>query len=444
MTMALKEQLARQTVWSLANTFFSTFFGVASFFLLSHLLPREEIAIMGITAGFLALLAPLVVSPDVALFRNYAGFRKDPSRFSSAIFLFWAIRTAVLMSIILVAGYLLYAKQDFFLFLYLVGAGIVFNMGLLQASIQEFFFVEFKQEHVFKLNAAYHLIFLALLSLVYLNRSLWVYLVIWIILASLFTLVWVRKFYRTFHYRLSLQLTSLVKTIRELLSQVVIWSHLTASVMNLIYRADVFFLSFFTTAFVTGNYTIALMFSTLFAFTPQILQKMCIVGLTRTSGKENDQRLVSTFMKYSIAVGLAQVLFYYFLGSPILALITPENHAEIFSLGLYITIAVNLFNVVRPLHAYCFSRADLKQFFLSVFLPSGAAGVCLYAWGSSTGNALLLAQANILVYGILSLLLLVFSIQNLSYRFTFEWVSREERGLLKKIAHSFMQRTRTK
>lgn len=431
--MALKEQLAKQTMLGVITAGLSMFFGVASFFLLTKILPREDIAIIGLSSGFLAMVSPLLISPDVALFRNYAELKKDFNKYVSSILYFWVGRTVLVMGIIALVAYTLFFSRGDFLFWYVLGAGLVLNLSTLQASIQEVFSIEFKQKDVLIYNFAYYTLFLLLLTSVYFLRELWVYLLIWLGLTIFFTLAWLIRLRRVFHFSPARNIRDVARLVRMILGKVAIWTHLISSTMQLVYRADVFFVGLFALAFVTGNYTIALLFSSVFVLVPQILQKMCITGLTRSSTIEQDLKITNAFVKYSLIWSIIQVVGYFILGKFVIAWIDSSNTNTIFELGWYIVLGVSLFNVVRPLHGLCYVRADLKKLFAHVFLPTGAGALVLYAGTAYFVGSLATAQANVAVYGLLTLLLVHFARGHVHYRWKGELVTREEWDLLKKI-----------
>lgn len=431
--MVLKEQLAKQTGISVIVTALSALFGVASFFILTKLLPREDVAIMGISAGFLAIITPLMISPDIALYRSYAELKKNFNQTISAFFLFWGARTLVVMVVITVASFLLFWQRNDFLFIYCIGAGLVMNIMMLQASIQEIFYVEMRQREILNLNLHYYVLFLAFLGFILWHPALWVYLVIWISLTLLFASLWVLKLMRAFSFSFSLDIRKSFSIIQLILSKVAIWTHLMSSVVSVVYRADIFFLGFFALAFTTGNYTIAIMFSALFVLLPQILQKMCLTGLTRSINRSQDLKLVNAFVKYNFLISAFQFGFYLLFGEFLLSLIDAQNAASIFEMGLYIIAGISLYNVARPIHIYCVARADLKKFFVMVFIPVLVIAVGAYGSAAYFSGAIATAQANILVYGILSLLTIYFAIIHVGYKPSFEWVSSEEHELIKKV-----------
>jgi O-antigen/teichoic acid export membrane protein len=439
--MALKEQLFKQTAMSTANQALSMVMGLFSFFLLSRILPREDIAIIGITGGFIAMFALLMITPEVLLFRDYASFKKNPKKFAESFLSFWAIRTLLVFFLMLLGGWLLYSSRGDFLLIYLIGAALVYHLNTLQASIQEFFFVEFRQKDILKMNLAYQLLFLGGLGIVYVERELGVYLLLLVILTGLFSLAWVYRFLKTFPFPLRFSPKVLKQDFKSVFNTSILWNHFIGAVAQLIYRGDIFFLGFFATAFAVGNYTIALTLAGVFVFIPQILQKMCIVALTRTTGKENDLPIVNAMVKYSIVVSLVQFIGYYLLGDYVLSFVAPDNHLEVYGLGLLIVGGVSLFNAVRPLHGYAYSRGNLKQLFLEVFLPSAGVAIIAYAWAATQGVQVA-AAANVLVYATLSLLLLLYVTRRVGYRFRFEWATPPERELLKKILHSFSRMTK--
>ncbi len=436
--MVLKEQLAKQTGLSLLNTAMVTLFGVASFFFLTKVLPREEIAIMGIAAGFLAMLTPILITPDIALFRNYGDIRKRFNQFVSAFLLFWVARTVAVMLIIIVGAFLLFSSKGNLFILYVIGSGIVMNLNMLRASIQEIFYVEMKQRDILNLNFAYHIIFLILLYAVYVRPSLAVYLLVWLGVSVLFSAAWIFRLFRAFHFKPEFNLSQAKTIVSDILSKVAVWTHLISSVTQAIYRGDIFFLGFFATAFVAGNFTIALMLSSLFVFVPQILQKMCLTGLTRTTNPKMDLKMTNVFVKYNILISLIQVTGYWLFGRFVLSLIDAQNYNDIFELGWYIVLGSSLFNVIRPLHSLCIARADLKKYFWSVYFPAGLVAVIAYGLAAFWFGGLATAQANILVYGVLSLLIFVFSVRHMKYALPSEWVTSEERELLRKIKRKFV------
>ncbi|QQR93142.1 MAG: hypothetical protein IPJ89_02805 [Candidatus Iainarchaeum archaeon] len=435
--MSLKEQLAKQTGIGLLIMGFSTFFAAISFFLISRILEREEIAYIGIAAGLLAMLSPILLSPEVILFRDYAAFKKNTNKYVSAFLFFWLVRSIFIMGVISVISYLLYAKDNFQLFLYVVGAGLIMCFSMLHASIQELCFVEFKQVETLRLNFIYYAIFLVGLIYIYFNRDIMIYLVVLMLSSFALALLWLERLFRVFRFVPVFDVRALETLLKTIISGVGMWSHLISSSIQLIYRADLFFLGLFVTAFVTGNYTIALMFSSLFVFVPQVLQKMCIAGLTRSVSKPEDMKIVNAFLKYTFVLSIIQVAGYVLLGKFIISFIDAQNADSIFQLGLFLVIGTNIFNVIRPIHSYAFARANLKQLLVHVFLPAGILAVIFYSVAAYAYGGLVTAQANVLVYVVLVLIYLRYAFSKMKFQLSLQWITREEWLLLQKILKRF-------
>ncbi len=425
---------------STANQALSMIMGLASFFLLSRILPREDIAIIGISSGFIAMFALLMITPEVLLFRDYASFKKNPKTFAESFLSFWAIRTVLVLSLMMGGAWLLYSSRGDFLLIYLLGAALVYHLNTLQASIQEFFFVEFRQKDILKMNLAYQLLFLIGLGIVYVERELGVYLLLLLILTGLFSLAWVARFLKTFPVPLRFSPAVLKQDFKSVFNTSILWNHFIGAVAQLIYRGDIFFLGFFATAFAVGNYTIALTLAGVFIFVPQILQKMCTVALTRSTGKAGDFPIVNAMVKYSILLSVLQFIGFYLLGDWILSFVVPTNHHEVYSIGLWIVGGVNIFNAVRPLHGYASTRANLKHLFMEVFLPAGIVALLIFAWAATQG-VMVAAMSNVVVYFTLSLLLVLFVFRRVGFQFSWQWVTPAERELLKKIARSLSRMT---
>lgn len=435
--MALKEQLAKQTGIGLLITGFSTLFASISFFLISRILEREEIAFIGIAAGLIAMLSPIIISPEVILFRDYAAFKNNPNKYTSAFLFFWFVRSIIILLIITAIAYVLYAAHDMRLFLYVVGAGIIMCLGMLQASIQELFFVEFKQAETLRMNFVYYAIFLAGLAYLFFHRDIMIYLAISLGSSFVLALLWIERLFRVFHFRPVFDTKALEQLLYKIITGVGLWSHLISSAVQLIYRADLFFLGLFVTAFITGNYTIALMFASLCVFVPQVLQKMCLAGLTRSTNKNEDMKIVNAFVKYTLAISIIQVLGYYLLGKWVISFIDAANAQSIFDLGLFLVIGSNIFNVIRPIHSYAFARANLKQLLIHVFLPAGLLAVILYAAAAYYYGGIATAQANVIVYALLVVIYLIYAFTKLKFRLSLQWISREEWSLVQKILRRF-------
>ena len=429
----LKSKLLDTAAFNLLETVGMKFFGVVSFAILVRLLPRSDIGLIAIVAGYLAILTPLSLSPHTVLFRDYEKMKGSLNEHVSSYLAFWAWRSVAIMAISTALSIVLfYWTNNAVLSVYLVGASVVLNLNLLQGMIADVLYVSFHQRRITKITLYTNLLMLASMGLLFFYPNVLWYLAILIAWNTATAAWWWAELRKRVAFKFQLP-KDYLRNIWKSFSELSFWNHLNTSMMELIYRADTVILALFVSATAVGNYAIALTIGNAFVLIPRIIQKSTTLGLSQMEDKEKESELVSTMLKNSALLAIAQLAGFYFVGRWVIGIFTPTQVEEIFFLTLLIGFGVSLLNVIRPLVSLNFSKTSVKKSFLEAYLPAAAASMAFYfvftKFFGVTGTGL----ANIASYALLSLLIVAFTLKTYSLKWKWGWWSDREKSLLKEF-----------
>lgn len=427
--MSLRLNVFKLMSFSLLNSLLLKLMGVAGFALIARLLPRADLGLIGVVGGFAALLGFLSLGPETALVRDFPKIKDKINAHISAYMRFWAFRSVLIMAVAGVMGIWLYFYYgDMTFLIYMLGVAVSTNLNLFEQIITELFYVDFKQRTVLKVSVVMKTVFIALLLSLFLWANVLLYLGILLAvdLASMLTWVFLLRREYKFHYTR----VGTANILRWNIFDYSLWSHLSNSVNTLLYKIDTFVLSFFVGLTVIGNYTIALEIANFFFIVPRLLQKTVIVGTVNLKEKGRLNDVIFIFVKYFLLLSVAQLAFFWLAGGWIVSIFSDTATQEIYLYGLLIIFGVSILNVVRPISTIINTQGSMRQGFWWVYLPASAIGVAIYwvmtAWYGVIG----LAVANIIAYGILSLLIVLFVRRVFPLKPRLSIMTDIERGLL--------------
>lgn len=432
--MDLKNNLVRLTAYGLLDTLFTRLFSALSFIVLVHLLSKEDIGVIGVVSGYMALFGFLSISPETIILRDYPKIRNELSRHLSAFMFFWLIRFIILSVFALVVAVFLFDKYNSLIpAVFFFGSVFVYNLNLFPGIITQVFYAGFKQKTVTWINILLNLLSLILLFFLLVEPGLLTYLLILVASALIGIFVWYYEIRKEFHFRFENK-GDFFEIIKESIYGFTLWNHLNSSILNMIYQVDTLILSFFTALAAVGDYTIALGIANFFFIVPQVVQRTVFIGFSNINDKRDEEELISSSLKYSFMLGIAQLVFFFFFGTAIIEIFFTKQHVvEIYTYALLITCGVTILNFVRPLMSLINSKCVLRDVFFSVYLPSGILALIGYVFLTVYFGAVGTAAGNIFAYLVFALLLYVFMLEKYPLKFRFEILSAKEKEILKNM-----------
>ncbi|HZX20340.1 MAG TPA: hypothetical protein VFF13_04980 [archaeon] len=389
--MKLNIELLGSSFYYTLNRVALKLFEVLSLWLLVKLLPKEQIAFIGIAMGFIALLNILNILPYRRIFKSFEEVNKRFSDHLSSYIVFWFLQSTLMLGIALITAFF-YVQSGFAqeIFLVMTGLSIAFLFGNLQLLFQEMFFVKLKQKTATIFNLISMVVFLGSLALLLFYPSIELYVSLIILKAVLtcagFFLLSKKEI--GFVFRIA---SDWKKLLKDALAEFAVFDHLIGAFIEIITKSYLFVLGFFVAytiapdyyTIVIADYTIALLMVNLLTFFPLIIYRVSMLAMTRVSTKEGLEKVLSAFTKYSAIFSLVQLVIFAALLNPLLSFFTDGNigNSELFALVL--GIGTTVFNIGLPIHATAVLKSSIADYFKKIIFPVTLLSVAAYFFVSA-------------------------------------------------------------
>jgi len=353
-------------------------FEVLSMWLIIRLLPSQDIALVGASLGFIALLNAINFSPYRRIYKSFDALQSRLSEHISSYVMFWAIQSAAMLCLALLAG-LFYISFGFGAQILVVMAGLVvaYRFNSLQLIVQEVFFVKFKQKLATYFNAALTGIFLLGLGVLFIYPQIEIYVGL-IVLKAIITAVGL--FFLAvpeLGFKFSVP-SDWIVLVKDALAEFALYDHFIGAAIDIINRVFLFLLGFFALHGALGDYTIALTIANLLTFVPLIIYRTCMLAISRSETKEGLEKILSAFTKYLAVVSIAQFAALYFLLGAILSILRPGDAQVVFNYTLMLSLGTTIMNSAHAVHAVALLRTDTRKYFLHVIGPITAFSIAGY------------------------------------------------------------------
>ncbi|MBL7160308.1 MAG: oligosaccharide flippase family protein [Candidatus Aenigmarchaeota archaeon] len=431
--MSLQGKLFRLASYSVVDIAALKILSGVIFIILARLLPRADIGIIGLVAGYLTLFRFLSITPESILFRDFPKIKNQLNEYLSAFIVFWAIRTALILAL---GGVFAYIMSFYYggtvLPLYLFGAVVVLCLGYFQSIVKETHYVNFMQKAVTKINVVLMIIQLSLVSLLFFEPNILLYLGILLFVNISSVFVWYFILKKNFNFSFIITKDTFNK-IKHSIMDFSLWQNMSGSITYLIYNIDTLILGFFVSLEVIGNYTIALTIANFFFIVPQIIQKSFTVGFSNIENKLIINKALSVFLRYALFFSVLQLVLFVFFGNILVSIFTATHVEIIFWYSLIIIAGISIFNVFRPLNSLIAVKTSFRKAFFLVYLPSGIASIIVYITFTSMFGAIGTAWGNIVAYSFFTLFLLVYVKKNLDLSLHIHTITSEEKDVLRKL-----------
>lgn len=429
--MSLRLDVFKLVSFSMMSTILTKVMGVVSFLVVVRLLPRSDIGLIGVIAGYTAMLGFLALGPEAVLVRDFPKIKDRLNDYLSGFIRFWFFRSIVVMIIAgAIALWLYFFFHDISFPIYMIGIAISINMTQFEQIIKEVFYVDFKQKIATKMTFALEVISFGMLLSLFFYGYILVYILVIVLSSIINACIWFYLLRKHYHFHFMPHTKDIIKVS---ILDYSLWAHLSNSFMSLVYRIDTFILSFFVGLSAIGNYTIALEIGNFFFIIPRLLQKSVMIGTVNLKNPERLNDVISIFVKYFLLLSIAQVAGFLLLGRWIVALFTDTAVEDIYLYSLLIVTGVSILNVFRPISTIINTHASMKKGFYFVYLPASVISIAIYYYMALTYGVLGVAIGNIFAFSILSLFIIVFVQRSFPLKIRLRLFSDIEQGLLKDV-----------
>ncbi len=436
---SLGRRVVNNTTFAILDLILTKTGTVAVFILLVRILEGRDIAAIGIATGYLVQVAYLDIAPIRILLRDYPKIAGNPAkrdRLLTPLFLFWGFQALAMLLLCLGLQFLVLRRLDLpgiqFLFFALT---VDFIALTFQDWIKTIFYTDFQQGRATAISCIFMTARLACYGALFFEPALDTYS--WLLIATSLAgfVLWGAAFQMRFHFRPVLNGRT-VSILRESLSSYGIWDHLNRMAIDTLFSIDVVILSWIALDRIEdiGSYTIALKFTSLLFLIPMQMHRSLQVVLSNSNDREKRTRAINSFIKVNFIVSVAQYLVVVFFGGLLIRLLFGGNAGPgVLQYTIIIATGVTIMNLGWPFMSIVNNLCNIARAFLIVFLPNLLFGLAFYMGAAVRWGALGMAYANIVIYTMLALGLVAFTVRQYPFPFRFELITEEERSLLREL-----------
>jgi O-antigen/teichoic acid export membrane protein len=433
----MKKRIFNNIVYSFIEKFASMGSQFILSILLIRLLDREDYGIIGVVIGYFVFVNFLNISIESIILRDHKQMSKNIEKYFMNFFVFNIIKIILILIVSFVIGAALVQIYENIDFIYaIISATSILIADTIVAPLLTYSTAKFNQKIVTKFTS------LRLVINLILSLGLFVYPTLAFValkdflVSGIYIFIWLLYFKRKVNLQLIFRKANLdFKFIKSIIFEYSLWTHLTGVVTTFIYKSDVFFLSFFVSLQIIGDYNIALTAANVATIIPMIIGYQNSIAISHTENDSSANRVSNTFIRISLLIGLITLLVFIFFGKVYLGIMTGQaNNDLIYSYMIPIVIGLIIVKTIAsPLVAYINIKSSVKGLFLHVLLPTFILTGITYLVAAILGGALAVARSNILI-SIVWLVLLVKYIRITDYSFSGILISKKDvKYLLKKI-----------
>lgn len=438
--MVLAKRIFEQTSFEVLQQAQKFVFATIANVLVINILPREEYGLLGLAMGYFVFLLWLSLSPESILAQRYQQIKNDdPKKYVSMLYTFILVRTAgVTLVACLFAVVIFVMTASVLAAVVFVAYTFVQMLLLMSGSLQYILKMEFQQKSITRWSFALGALQVSLLLMLFVFPGVLLYLCVLGFVAALEVIVWTSVLKRVQPFLMWYTWADTWLELWKNIKSYSLWQHLVNNLTKYMYEIDIVFLALVAPLTVVGNYAISLKIVNFGFILPSILQMGLVLTISRLTEVKDIVRATNLFLKYSIALGLLQLLAFFVLAKWYILLHTRTYVDEIYVYAVIIFVAVTILNMARPLIAYIITRTDLRRFFLFSVLPAATVSSIVYPLSAYWYGAIGIAVANIICYGfwVLTMVWYIWRVQ--PFRFEWIWLDERERNLLQSIKDRFL------
>jgi O-antigen/teichoic acid export membrane protein len=359
-----ESELVETTIYKVISEMFNKLFLLFMLPVIIRLLPRDEVGVIGIVAGYIALIAVGNICPENILIRNF--FKVRYRHFKLSSYLNFSLVKFGLMAIatLIIALFMPTPTLKTAMFLQ---AGIIFFGGL-SAFFNFVYYVQLKQKLVTVIQVISQIVGIAVAFYLMTAHQSVIFYYIGLFLVSLMTVAlfisFIRKDFDYTGFRVDIQRQK--EIIITSLTEFSFWNYLTGFVTNIMYTISPAILAIFSGMGDVGNLTICVLITDFYFIVPMIVQGTSTIALSNLRKRS----LVRHLMKYQFTISLITLLGFLILGNPVLLWISGKEESIVYTSTFMMLIFATTLNVVRPLLSKIVARYDMKKAFIKLFLPT--------------------------------------------------------------------------
>lgn len=365
--------------------------------ILIRLLPREDYGVIGIVAGYFVFVAFINISFESIILRDHKKYDNNLKDIMQTFFMANLFKSILFVIVSLILTYILPQMYENSGFIYVIWA-ITFIMiaDNITAPLTIYFASKFNQKLVTKVSILRYLLNFILLFGLFKHPELWYIALKDFIVSCIFILIWFFIANKKLEFKPNLRKIDFKFLLNTFFSYS-LWTHLNGFTTNFIYKSDTFFLSFFVSLLIVGNYNIALNSANIANILPMVLGYQNSIAISNAKDKNQVFKISNYFILLSFLIGLITIIGFYVLGDFYLYIITgQENNGEIFFYMICIvTSLVIVKSFASPLNAYINIYGKVKNLFTQGMIPILICTCLLYFYSSSFYGANGIALANI-------------------------------------------------
>lgn len=368
----MKDKLVGNILYSIIEKVFQILSGFLASFFIIRLIDRESYGVIGIVAGFYALVSIFNFSYEAIIIRDHKSIDKD----ELGHFLAFSVVKMFLL-LILSAGLatFLYMKYFSLSFVYAVGSiFFVFAIDFLSSPVMLYLTAKFRHDLISKISFLRYFTNVSLLIGLYKFPSLEYIFFKDCVVFTLVILAWIfvlKKILKVKTHFFNHFFNFDMNKFKSNVGDYSLWTHLVSCVTYFIYRADTIFLSMFLPLRVIGNYSVALSCGNFANIVPAILGFQNSVAISNTTERTDIERISSSFSRVSIVSSIVMAIGLILFGEILLKIITGEQDvSEMFFFTKCIVIGLLLVkSLASPLVSVIQMKGSVKDLFIKVNIP---------------------------------------------------------------------------
>jgi O-antigen/teichoic acid export membrane protein len=417
-----------------------------SFFLV-RILEREDYGVIGIVSGYFVFVNFINISLESVMLRDHTKYEKNLEKYFLNFIIFNVFKSVLFILISLILSLYLTTQYSNPEFLYAVLSA---SFTLIADSIAAPFIIystsKFNQRLVTKITLIRSILNITLICGLLISPTLKYNAFKDLIVSSIYIFLWIKYSKKFIDYKRVFTKENIdFCFIRENLFDYSLWTHLNGVVTNFIYKSDTFFLSFFVSLQIIGDYNVALISANVANILPMILGYQNSVALSHAKDDKQAFNISNAFIRGALYIGFITLAGFFLLGKFYLKIITGQSNVDtIYTYMMFIVSSlVMVKTVASPLNSFINIRGSVKSLFKNVLVPTFLATVVLYYISSYLFGALGVAVANVLVASIW-LMLIIKEVKKYNYDFKTIFDFKSDWLVLKElIQNGVRKRTKT-
>jgi O-antigen/teichoic acid export membrane protein len=359
-----ESELVETTIYKVISEMFNKLFLLFMLPVIIRLLPRDEIGVIGIVAGYVAIIAVGNVCPENILIRNFFKVRYRHFKLSSYLN-FSLVKFGLMAAATLVIT--LFMPTPTLRTAMFLQAGIIFFGGL-TAFFNFIYYVQLKQKFVTAIQIVSQLVGIGVAFYLMMAHQSVIFYYTGLLVVSLMTVAFflavVGKEFDYAGFRVDMQRQK--EIIITSLTEFSFWNYLTGFVTNIMYTISPAILSIFAGMGDVGNLTICVLITDFYFIVPMIVQGTGTIALSNLRKRS----LVHHLMRYQLMISLVTLLGFLMLGNPVLLWLSGREEYLVYASTFIMMVFATPLNTVRPMLSKIVARYDMKNAFVKLFLPT--------------------------------------------------------------------------